>query len=64
MGIEEAVIALADLLDELAGLVEFPQPRLRIAEIDEDMALELVAMPCVSPKYSPGGGLKKFGTAL
>ena len=35
----EAVIALADFLDEVAVLVELPQPRVGAAVIDEDVAL-------------------------
>ena len=38
----EAVIALADFLEEIAVLVEFPQPRgRRAAVIDEDVALRI-----------------------
>ena len=37
----EAVIALADFLDEVAVLVELPQPRVGAAVVDEDVALRI-----------------------
>ena len=41
MGELEAVIALADFLEEVAVLIELEQPRVGAAVIDEDMALRV-----------------------
>ena len=58
----EAVQPAPDLFDEFARLVELEQPRVVAAGVDEDVTLELVATPTTSPKYTPGGSFRKFGT--
>jgi hypothetical protein len=60
----EAVVALADLFDEVAVPIELEQPRRVAPVIDEGVPFESVATATDSPRYSPAGSLRKFGTVV